>query len=303
MLFPSPGSVLSTLHGQGQVMVSGVLFLMGPFQRESHRLWSSPSLQRDRGQYSGAEKLRLWSLREYEGCFGAGERTIPDQTRQYYQTLNGLGNYERETEGRRWSPLSMTSLRWKVSISCSTSLRPVMFYSWLMWADLDWAMICTDWHGSTHFSKANSCEDSRSSLAHHSPVSLTRVSDFSWDVFGVAHKVWLFWMDMCVCYRKKIENFLSLFLADISNCSINNSCVEYIVTFLFIADNFVIEIVCCYTSMMQKWVMLRVQIMDDEMNNSSIRSNPVAYYSTSHDRKSKQAMTSTLPCPLFLLSW
>lgn len=195
MLFPSPGSVLSTLHGQGQVVVSGVRFLMGPFQHESHRLWSSPSLQRDRGQYSEAERLRQWSLRVYEGCF---MRIWPNTTILSDFKMGWV--IMRERERHRWggemsqSPLSMTSRGWKVSISCSTSLRPVMFYSWLMRADLDWAMICTDWHGSAPFSKANSCEDWRSSLAHHLPVSHSfshGSAFFSWDVFGAVHKVWL----------------------------------------------------------------------------------------------------------------
>ncbi len=107
MLFPSPGSVLSTLHGQGHVVASGVRFLMGPSQRESHRLWSGWSLQRDvadtqrlRGFSQGSEAVRMhhrwkmhynWSkkcMRSLEKEKEKGEREAEEDRQMFSHSIS-----------------------------------------------------------------------------------------------------------------------------------------------------------------------------------------------------------------------
>lgn len=95
MLFPSPGSVLSTLHGQGHVVASGVRFLMGPSQRESHRLWSGRSLQRD---VADTQRLqpRQWSCKDASSLENASYLI----EKVYAITWKGKGK-RRETEEDR----------------------------------------------------------------------------------------------------------------------------------------------------------------------------------------------------------
>lgn len=190
MLFPSPGSVLSTLHGQGHVVARGVRFLMGPSQRESHRLWSGRSLQRDvadtqslRGFSQSSEAVRMhhhWKMRH-------------NSVKKCRRSLEKEKWKRRETERERQRKTDRCSLTQSLPIMTSqmkgfnflqhfSKATDVLFMADVSWP---WQGYDTHWLAWLHpFSKPNSCAVSRPFLPHRSPDSHSPLHR-SMSVFGL----------------------------------------------------------------------------------------------------------------------
>ncbi len=161
MLFPSPGNVLSTLHGQGHVVASGVRFLMGPSQRESHRLWSGRSLQRDvadtqrlQPRMHHSRKMRhTWSKK----CMRSLEKEKVERPR------------EKQRKTYRCSltqslPSMISQMKGFNFLQHFSKATDVLFMADVSWP---WLGYDTHWLARLHpFSKPNSCEVSRPFLHH-----------------------------------------------------------------------------------------------------------------------------------------